>query len=97
MNFLRALHRAIAFIHSHAEEAAAIVAEATGLEPQVAARAMERHDYRLVLDDAIIDSLQKTASFLKAQGTIAELPDLDKAADGRFLQRALSAVEDSEQ
>ena len=90
--FLRAIARATAFIQSRPEEAAAILAEATGLNADVARRAMSHHFYALRLDDATTASLARTARFLKEQGTIAELPDLDRAIDRRYVEQALSEV-----
>lgn len=87
--FLRAIARATAFIQSRPEEAAAILAEATGLNADVTQKAMSHHFYALRLDDATTDSLARTARFLEEQGTIAELPDLDRAIDRRYVEQAL--------
>jgi hypothetical protein len=46
---------------------------------------MLRHNYRLQLDAITIQSLNKTAFFLKEQKKIGQLPDLTKVIDLRFL------------
>ena len=47
---------------------------------------MKRHDHRLRLDGEILDSLRKTALFLKDRGIIDHLPDFGRAVDGRLLE-----------
>lgn len=82
---LRALHRAIRFINDHPAEAARIVGRSTGLPAPVVKTAMQRHAYRLSLDDQIMQSLRATARFLKEQGTIQTMPDFEACRDSSYL------------
>jgi aliphatic sulfonates family ABC transporter substrate-binding protein len=87
--FLRALDRAERFIAAQPDETAALLARATGLAPETARRAMERHAYRLTLDPDILSSLQDTARFLKGQGIIEAVPDFARAISPECLNAVL--------
>lgn len=87
---LRALQRAVAFIQENPERAAQILAQSTGLPPPLVSRAMQRHGYRLVLDNSVRQSLQATAVFLREQQLVRELPDWEQVCDDRFLPREAS-------
>ena len=76
---LRALHRAEAFIRRNPDAAAAILANVTGLPPDVTRRAMQRHAYHVALDADVLSSLDATARFLARQGIIPHVPDLSAA------------------
>ena len=83
--FFRAMTRAEKFIHQQPAEAMTIISKETGLTPEMTRAAMLRHSYRLQLDANTIQSLNKTALFLKEQKKIGQLPDLTKVIDPRFL------------
>jgi aliphatic sulfonates family ABC transporter substrate-binding protein len=83
--FIRALHRAEAFVRDQPDQTAAILARVTGLSPEVANQAMRRHTYELTLDAAIIASLGQTAEFLTSQGIIDRPPDFNLAAADQYL------------
>jgi len=82
---LRALHRAERFIAEKPDETAELLGRVVGLDRDVVARAMARHSYRLGLDAARLDSLQKVAVFLKEQGQIDVLPNMALAAKPQYL------------
>ena len=76
---LRALHRAEAFIRQDPAATCAILANVTGLPPDVTRRAMQRHAYHVALDADVLSSLDATARFLAGQGIIPHMPDLSAA------------------
>jgi sulfonate transport system substrate-binding protein len=84
-NLLGALHRAERFIRENPKETETILARATGLPADLVERSMALHEYRLVLDEPVLASLEDTAEFLRSQGIIDRLPDLRRAADAGFL------------
>jgi aliphatic sulfonates family ABC transporter substrate-binding protein len=86
--FLRAIRRAEDYIRDHPRETADILAEITGLSPEVVGQVMGRHVFSLSLDSAIVESLKKTADFLQEDGTIESTPDLQQAVDRRYLEEA---------
>ena len=94
--FLRALHRAEVFVKDHPEETTEILAKATGLPPDVAGRAMQRHSYALTLDSEVLASLEKTARFLKGQGTIDEVPDFSEAVNAEHLNVILGGKKEGQ-
>lgn len=85
VRFFNALREAEAFIRNHPDETAALMSRVTALPPAVAKQAMERHEYRLRLDETILSSLQQTARFLSDQKKIASIPDLHKTVTKRFV------------
>lgn len=78
--FLAALREAESFLAENPESAVAIVARATGLPIETADRVMRLHEFRLDLTPETLHSLNETARFLRDQGLIANLPDLQTAA-----------------
>jgi len=86
IRFLQALKKAETFVIENPEETAKILAEATGLTPVVARYAMAKHSYRLRLDEAIMESLNKTAEFLKDQKIISVIPDFPSVITNRYVQ-----------
>lgn len=78
---IRALERATELIHNHPAEAAAIVADETGLSLETAARAMNFHSYGVGYSTSTAESLTKTARFLFKQQLISRVPDFDRVID----------------
>lgn len=74
--FLKALQDAETFLKEHRPEAVELVAAAVGLPPDVTARAMDRHEFRLGVREETLNSLQETARFLRDQDLIEDVPDL---------------------
>jgi hypothetical protein len=89
---LRALARAIDFITEEPEQAASVVARATGLSSSIVRAAMSHHSYRLELGEGTIASLRRTARFLVEQGIIEAAPPLDAVVDQSALHKAIAAV-----
>lgn len=87
--FLAALRRAEAFVRDHPDETALLLARVTGLSEDSARRAMERHVFRLSLDDEILESLRATARFLREQHKIASHPDWSEAVDPGWLEESV--------
>ena len=83
---LHAMKRAGQYAADYPEETAAIMADETGLSLATTRKAIQRHEYRLRLDEAIISSLEKTALFLKEQYIISNFPDFNTAARPEFLE-----------
>ena len=80
--FLAALAEAERFIEAQRGEAVAFIAESIGLPEDVTAKAMDRHTLRLTLGDATLKSLRETAGFLRDQGVIKTVPDLQVVGTG---------------
>jgi sulfonate transport system substrate-binding protein len=85
--FLRALARAAEFVRDHPDETARVMAAKTGLSPAAAAKAMQRHYYRLQLDKQTRASLDKTADFLVQQRILDRAPDLRRTVNDRYLPK----------
>lgn len=83
--FFSALAKAELFIKQHPAEATAILSKETGLTTEMTNRAMKRHSYRLQLDAVTLESLNKTALFLKEQKKINKLPELTSITSRQFL------------
>jgi ABC-type nitrate/sulfonate/bicarbonate transport system substrate-binding protein len=81
--FLAVLREAEAYIASHPEEAANLVAKSIGLPPEATANAMARHQFRLNLDPATLASLRETAEFLRGQGVVETVPELKVFEPGK--------------
>lgn len=73
--FLDALGDAERIIRDDRQSAVELVALATGLPPDLTARAMDRHVYRLDLGEAILASLREAATFLQQEGVIDVVPE----------------------
>lgn len=82
--FLRALDQAKQFLEHHREEAEQIIATTLSLPLDITRRAMQLHEYPLLLDDSTVRSLNKTADFLCQQNII---PATDRAIFARELER----------
>jgi NitT/TauT family transport system substrate-binding protein len=89
---LNATREAVDFMHQQPAEAAALIAEATGVPVARERKVMDTLEWGVVLDEATINSLKQTAEFLHSQGKITHVPDWDNAIDGSFFQR-MSAAE----
>ena len=90
---LKALIRATEFIREHPKEAAAILANLTGIPTEAVEKAMSYHYYQVKLDDEVKNSLNSMAAFLKEIGKIESLPDLDEAMDDSYLREALEELQ----
>lgn len=77
--FLAGLRAGAALLATDRQAAVTEVAIATGLPPEVAARAMDRHTYRVEVDAEITNSLRQIAVFLKEQDIIKRVPELPAA------------------
>jgi aliphatic sulfonates family ABC transporter substrate-binding protein len=84
-HFFQALSRAEQYIRSNPTEAITILSKETGLTSEMTRRAMQRHSYRLQLDAATLESLNKTALFLKEQNKISKTPDFSRSTTQQFL------------
>jgi sulfonate transport system substrate-binding protein len=83
--FVRALIRAAEFIEREPEAAARIVAEVTGLAPELALKALDYHFFGVYFSPAILRGLEDTGEFLVQVDTIPTVPDLAAAVDTTFL------------
>ena len=73
--FFNAMRQAEAYAARHPDEIARLMADETGLALATTRRAMQRHQYRLGLDNEIFSSLEQTAVFLKDHKIIPVVPD----------------------
>lgn len=89
VQFLRAMERATRFVTDRPEETAGILSQATGLEPDLCLKALHRHVYRLNLDEAMVESLSKTARSLADHGRIPAVPDVSRFLRPDLLRKAL--------
>ncbi|UCC69142.1 MAG: aliphatic sulfonate ABC transporter substrate-binding protein [Armatimonadota bacterium] len=83
---LRATKKAVDFMHRSPDEAAELIAQATGVPVARERRIMDTLEWEVVLDDATVNSLKQTADFLHSQSKISTLPDWDKVIDPSFVQ-----------
>lgn len=83
--FVRGLIKAGEFVEGEKEAAAGIVAEITGLGPEVARKALDYHFFGIYFSPAILQGLEDTGEFLVQVGTIPAAPDLAAAVDTSFL------------
>lgn len=88
VEFLKALVQAEAFIRQQPEPAAAMVAKATGLSPEMTLAAMRHHRFDLSLGPEIVASLEQIANFLAEQKKIPTAPPLSQRLDGQYLREA---------
>jgi sulfonate transport system substrate-binding protein len=84
--FVQALQQAEDYAAKHSKETAQIMAQETGLKLSTTKRAMQSHEYRLRLDKPILNSLQKSADFLKAEDIISEIPEFKEVVQEEFLK-----------
>ena len=82
---LRATERAVTFMHEHPDEAASIIAAATGVSVERERRIMDTLEWAVRLDDATVNSLKQTADFLRHRGSIQDPPDWDRVIDRSFV------------
>jgi len=88
VRFLRAMARAVTFIHEQPDSARDLLGKATGLPVDVAGKAMGHHTYGLTLGRDVTSSLARTAEFLVSQGVTEAALDLSRSLDGTLLARA---------
>jgi sulfonate transport system substrate-binding protein len=86
VEFLKPLVQAEAFIRQQPEPAAAIVAKATGLTPEMTLAAMGHHRFDLSLGPEIVASLEQIANFLAEQKKIPAAPPLSQWLDAQYLR-----------
>jgi len=84
---LRAIDRAIAYIHSNYGSAATLCANKTGLSVNDQQRCMDSLFYDLDLNSTDMESLNQTAQFLLDAGKISAAPNLAACMDLSFLKR----------
>jgi len=87
---LRATDKAVDFMHADPDQAAALISETTGVPASRERKIMDSLEWKVVLDDATVDSLSQTAEFLHAQGKISRLPNLSLIADRSFVRQLSS-------
>lgn len=87
---LRATQKAVNFMHRSPDEAAGLIAEASGVPVARERKIMDTLEWSLVLDGATVDSLKQTAGFLHAQEKIQKIPDWEKALDRSFISQLQS-------
>lgn len=84
---LRATRQAVSFMHSDPDQAARLIAEATGVPVERERRIMDTLAWGVVLDEATVNGLKQTADFLHSQGKITSMVDWSKTIDRSFIQR----------
>jgi aliphatic sulfonates family ABC transporter substrate-binding protein len=89
VRFLQTLAQAEAFIRQQPEPAAAMVAKATGLTPEMTLAAMRHHRFDLSLGPEIVASLEHLAKFLAEQQKIPAAPPLSQRLDAQYLRDAM--------
>jgi len=76
--FLKAIEKGELFINNNPQKAIAAMAKATGMDVILTENAMKRHSFEFTFDDQIVESLRKTAIFLKKQNIIEIIPYFNK-------------------
>src|SRR5690606_29307250 len=82
---LRALSKAVAFIHESPDQAAAHAAETLQLDLADAIEIMSLNEYSLAITPELIEDIENTSSFLLANEKIKELPDFSEFVNPGFL------------
>lgn len=72
---LEALARAVEFIEASPEDANQMLAQEFGMEPADMRDIMDVNDYTMVLDDTLVNDLDRLAEFLHSLGKIQTKPD----------------------
>lgn len=90
--FLRAVARAATVIRSDPGKAADVLSAATGLSRDVADEAMAQHSFQFGLGPEIVESLRKTAAFLREQGMIESEPDFGAGLDVALAAEAAASA-----
>ncbi len=83
---LEALKLAVDFIEEYPEKTEQIVAEVTGLSPELARKSMDYHYYDLELGAETLESLRQTSEYLLEEGLIPRLPDYETEVDASLLE-----------
>jgi sulfonate transport system substrate-binding protein len=84
---LKATKQAVDFMHQHPDEAASLIAEATGVPLARERKVMDALEWQVVMDDATVNSHKQTANFLYGQRKIAHLPDWHQTVDRSFIEQ----------
>ena len=92
---LRATDKAVDFMHARPDEAAALISAATGVPASRERKIMDTLEWKVVLDEATVDSLKQTAEFLHSQGKIENMPDWDAFVDRSFVSELRSQARSS--
>jgi len=87
-DYLRALIEANEFILRHPRETAEIVGRKLNVTPEFASKQMKNDGWKwdVFLDKASVDNLKQAASWMKDQGKIKQVPDVDSAVDPSYLK-----------
>jgi sulfonate transport system substrate-binding protein len=85
---LRATQKAVDFMRQHPEEAAAVIAQSTGVAAAKEQKVMQTLSWGVRLDKSIVNSLKQTADFLYDQKKIQRVPDWRKVIDESFARKA---------
>jgi len=86
---LQAIKEGEDFIKAHPDEAADLVSKATGLSPELAKKSMSYHYYDLVMNDELLDGLNRLASFLESEGRLSATYDVREHVAKGLLEQAL--------
>jgi len=81
---LRGLTKAAEFIAAEPEAACRIISAVTGLEPEIALKALDCHYFGLYFSKEILQELEDTAQFLVQMGTISTVPDMKAFVDTTY-------------
>lgn len=84
----RATQKAVDLIKSDAKAAAAVLAARSGVPVERELKAAADYDFLADTPGSVIDSLKLIAGFLKEQGKIQAVPDIDKAIDRSGLRQS---------
>lgn len=68
--------KGVDFINKDRAAAAAILSGATGVSPAIEERSLGNLQWKVVMDNKIVDSLTKTAGFLYKTGRLKTIPDI---------------------
>jgi len=89
--FLTGYRASVDWVNSNPDEAAAYMAEATGMTPEAAAITIERRDYALTVPtESDIAWMESLGQALVEAGTLSSVPDLDVAIDTTVLESVLN-------
>jgi NitT/TauT family transport system substrate-binding protein len=83
---IRAVRRAVTYINENFNESAEIIAKHTGLSPEIQKTCMARLIWSVGFDSSDLESMNKTATFLRDFGKIKAMPDFHKIIDASFVQ-----------
>ena len=77
----RGTQKAVEFIHADPERASRLLSEKSGVSAERELKAMQDYEWLADIPDSVIDSLNLIAEFLKEQGKIDAIPDIEAAID----------------